>query len=67
MNRRSLTGLIVLAAVIASILYLWQPWNGSGEPSIKLGLDLQGGLRVVLESEEPNPSTASTSLAWPNH
>ena len=55
MNRRNFTGLIILAAIVASVLYLWQPWNTGGLPPIRLGLDLQGGLRVVLQSEEPNP------------
>ncbi len=55
LNRRTATGLAVLAVVIAAILYIWQPWNRSGVPPLKLGLDLQGGLRVVLQSEEANP------------
>jgi len=53
MNRAA-TGIIILAAVIASVLYLWQPW-APGQSSLKLGLDLQGGLRVTLQSEDPNP------------
>src|SRR5690606_20460993 len=53
MNRNA-TGLLILAAIVASILYLWQPWN-PGESSLKLGLDLQGGLRVTLTAEESNP------------
>ena len=52
MTQRSFTALLVLAAILASIAYLWQPWNLSGEPSLKLGLDLQGGLSVVLEAEQ---------------
>ncbi len=63
MNRRSFTGIVVLAAVLASIMYLWQPWNTSGEATLKLGLDLQGGLRVVLQSEEANPSREDLSAA----
>ena len=55
LNRRSVTGLVVLAALLAAILYLWQPWDLSGVPTLKLGLDLKGGLRVVLQSEEANP------------
>ncbi|MFN2324140.1 MAG: protein translocase subunit SecDF, partial [Trueperaceae bacterium] len=35
--------------------YLWQPWNTSGEGTLKLGLDLQGGLRVVLQSDVDDP------------
>ena len=53
MNRGA-TGIIVLAAVLGAILYLWQPWN-PGESPLKLGLDLQGGLRVTLQSDQPNP------------
>lgn len=52
MNQRNMTGLLVLAAIAASILYLWQPWQA--DDTLKLGLDLQGGLRVVLEAEEDN-------------
>lgn len=63
MNRRTFTGLIVLAAIITSILYLWQPWNTSGLPPIRLGLDLQGGLRVVLQAEEPNPAREDLNAA----
>lgn len=55
MNRRTFTGLLLLAAVLASIAYLWQPWNTSGEGTLKLGLDLQGGLRVVLQSDVDEP------------
>ncbi len=53
MNRAA-TGILILAAVIASVLYLWQPWAPDQTP-LKLGLDLQGGLRVTLQAEEPNP------------
>ncbi len=53
MNRGA-TGIIVLAAVIGAILYLWQPWN-PGESALKLGLDLQGGLRVTLQADQENP------------
>jgi len=55
MNRRSFTGLLVLGALLAALLYMWQPWDRSGEPPLRLGLDLQGGLRVVLQSDTPNP------------
>lgn len=59
MNRRNFTGVLVLAAIAAALLYLWQPWqqlpNQVQEPPLKLGLDLQGGLRVVLQAEEANP------------
>ncbi len=55
MSQRSFTGLIVLGALLAAIMYLWQPWNTSGDEPLKLGLDLQGGLRVVLQSDTPDP------------
>lgn len=63
MNRRPLTGIIVLAALLGALLYLWQPWDTSGTPPLKLGLDLQGGLRVVLQSEEPNPASEDLNTA----
>ena len=62
MNRRNLTGLVVLAAIAASLLYLWQPWNANVEP-LKLGLDLQGGLRVVLQAREGNPAPEDLNAA----
>ena len=55
MNRRNITALVVLAAIVASILYLWQPWRPADDPALKLGLDLQGGLRVVLQAEQEQP------------
>ena len=54
MKSRNATGLLTLGLVIAALLFLWQPWN-PGEPSLKLGLDLQGGLRVTLQSDTANP------------
>ena len=53
MNQRSFTGILVLGVLLAAILYMWQPW--AEDASLKLGLDLQGGLRVVLQSDDPNP------------
>lgn len=61
MNRKTFTGAIVLAAILASILYLWQPW--STQAPLKLGLDLQGGLRVVLQSNTANPSAQDLATA----
>jgi len=63
MNRRNFIGLIVLAAALASVLYLWQPWNASGLSPIRLGLDLQGGLRVVLQAEEVDPTREDLNAA----
>ena len=62
MNRRSFTGIVVLGALLAAVLYMWQPWNAGSSP-IKLGLDLQGGLRVVLQSQEANPSREDLDAA----
>lgn len=55
MTQRAFRGLLVLAALLAAILYLWKPWDTTDQSSLKLGLDLQGGLRVVLQSDTPNP------------
>ena len=63
MNKTAFTGLIVLAAVLASLAYIWQPWNPDPASNLKLGLDLQGGLRVVLQSEQPNPEREDLNTA----
>ena len=63
MNRRNFTGVIVLAAVVAALLYLWQPWQPPGFEPLKLGLDLQGGLRVVLQAEQEEPDPEDMSAA----
>ena len=62
MSNRLVTGLALIALIVASILFLWKPWNPS-EPSLKLGLDLQGGLRVTLVSDTPNPSPEDLATA----
>ncbi|HEX7003159.1 MAG TPA: protein translocase subunit SecD [Trueperaceae bacterium] len=62
MNRRNVTAVVVLAAILLSILYIWQPWV-PGQSSLKLGLDLQGGLRVVLQSDQPNPAAEDMQTA----
>ncbi len=62
MSNRLTTGLVLIALIVASILYIWRPWNPS-EPSLKLGLDLQGGLRVTLVSDTPNPSAEDLATA----
>lgn len=48
------TGILLLALLLGSLVAIWKPWAPS-EPKIKLGLDLQGGLRVVLKVDNPNP------------
>ncbi len=53
MDKRSFTAFIVFLAILASLAYIWQPW--SDDTPLKLGLDLQGGLRVVLQAQEENP------------
>ena len=63
MNRRNFTGVIVLAAIVASFLYLWQPWQSANFEPIKLGLDLQGGLRVVLQAEQEEPDPEDMNAA----
>ena len=63
MSQRAFRGLLVLAALLASILYLWKPWDTSGDPSLKLGLDLQGGLRVVLQADTPDPAPEDMQAA----
>ncbi|MER3480052.1 MAG: protein translocase subunit SecDF [Meiothermus sp.] len=52
-SRKWVVGIFLLVLFLASLLVLWKPW-APGEPKIKLGLDLQGGLRIVLE-----PTTSS--------
>lgn len=52
MSRKWITGIFLLLLFLASLLVLWKPW-APGEPKIKLGLDLQGGLRIVLEPTTP--------------
>ena len=59
---KSATGILVLAAIVASILYLWQPWNPGVSP-LKLGLDLQGGLRVTLQADQDDPLPEDLSAA----
>ncbi|MEM6431283.1 MAG: protein translocase subunit SecD, partial [Deinococcota bacterium] len=54
-SNRTFTGIIVLASLVVSLAYLWQPWDRSGEPNLRLGLDLQGGLRVVMQTQEETP------------
>ena len=48
MSQRAFRGLLVLAALLASILYLWKPWSTDGRPALNLGLDLQGGILLAM-------------------
>ncbi len=61
MNNRVFTGVALLALVVLSVLFLWQPWNPG--PALKLGLDLQGGLRVTLVADVPNPDPEDLATA----
>ena len=63
MNQRVFTGILVLVAILASLAYLWKPWDQTGTENLKLGLDLQGGLRVVLQSETPDPAPQDLQTA----
>ena len=45
--------IVILAVVIASGWYLYQNYEESGSP-VKLGLDLQGGMHLVLEIDDPD-------------
>ena len=63
MSQRTFVGVLLLAVVLGSIGYLWQPWSANPGETIKLGLDLQGGLRVVLRSDTPNPDPTDLETA----
>lgn len=54
MSQRAVNGIILLVALLASILFLL-PNRQSEQDPLKLGLDLQGGLRVVLQADQPKP------------
>ncbi len=56
MKSRSVTGLFLLAVFLAALVAIWKPWAPASEPRFKLGLDLQGGLRIVLQTSDPNPT-----------
>ncbi|EYB69831.1 bifunctional preprotein translocase subunit SecD/SecF [Deinococcus phoenicis] len=54
------TGLLLLLTLLASLLYIWRPWDHSKTPLslwndqfqfMTLGLDLKGGLRIELAPE----------------
>lgn len=53
--QRNWTGVLLLLIALASILFLWKPW-AQDEPKIRLGLDLKGGLRIVLEADVESPT-----------
>ena len=54
------TGLLLLVTLLASLLYIWRPWEHRNTPwslwndqyqFMTLGLDLKGGLRIELAPE----------------
>lgn len=55
-----MTALLLLLALLASLLYIWRPWEHRNDPwtlwndnyqFMTLGLDLKGGLRIELAPE----------------
>ncbi len=63
MTQRSFVGILLLGVILAAFAYLWQPWSSTPGNTLKLGLDLQGGLRVVLRSDTPNPAREDIDTA----
>ncbi|MCL4455430.1 MAG: protein translocase subunit SecD [Deinococcus sp.] len=63
MKQQHWTGLMLLALLLASLVAIWKPW-APNEPKIKLGLDLQGGLRIVLSTvnSSADPAVAKDEL-----
>jgi SecD/SecF fusion protein len=53
MSRNTINGIFLVLLFLASILVVWRPWAPADEARIKLGLDLQGGLRIVLKTVNP--------------
>jgi SecD/SecF fusion protein len=62
-TQRSFVGILLLGVVLAALAYLWQPWSSTPGDTLKLGLDLQGGLRVVLRSDTPDPAREDIDTA----
>jgi len=50
------TGWFLLAVFLAALLAIWKPWAPPDEPRFRLGLDLQGGLRIVLRTTVDEPT-----------
>ncbi|MDX2004605.1 MAG: protein translocase subunit SecD [Meiothermus sp.] len=55
MSNRFWTGLMLLLILIGALVAIWKPWAPASEPRIRLGLDLQGGLRLTLRATDLNP------------
>ena len=56
MQSNKWTGWFLLAVFLAALLAIWKPWAPPDEPRFRLGLDLQGGLRIVLKTTVENPT-----------
>ena len=54
MKKIDTTAILLFVLFVAAIAAMWKPW-APNEPMINLGLDLKGGLRVVLQTDNPNP------------
>lgn len=52
-GNRLWTGLFLLLLLIGAVVSIWKPW-APNDPKIRLGLDLQGGLRIVYKVANPN-------------
>ncbi len=63
MNQRIFTGIIVALLALAAVLSIWRPWSDDPTGSLRLGLDLQGGLRVTLQSELADPDPEDLQAA----
>lgn len=63
MTQRTFVGVLLLALLLLAGAYLWQPWSATPGQTLKLGLDLQGGLRVVLRSDTPSPASEDIQAA----
>ncbi len=55
MQRKIGQALLFAVIFLLALLALWKPW-AKDEPKIRLGLDLKGGLRIVLEADVPKPT-----------
>jgi len=72
MTNRLWKGIMLLLLLIAAIVGLFRPWEARNPQNpllpadglVRLGLDLQGGLRVTLKviSPNPDPAIAKTEL-----
>ncbi len=54
MKKVDTTAILLFVFFVAAVVAMWKPW-APDEPMINLGLDLKGGLRVVLQTDNPEP------------